>query len=216
MSILTSPRPRSRRTRTGPATRLRRARAVAARLRRRFRPVHDRLSDLRHAQPRTGQRDPGLPRADRRPIRRRPAPDHRQARLVGDVGRSRRGARHRAVFSDLRQRARRLHGHDRPEGDQPGDRRALGAGFSGDHDPRHGAGAKAAARPSRHRQPVLRDRRLDGRDAGAAMGRRAIPTASSPRCRSPARRATRRRTSRFTRSAGRRSWPTRIGAAGAI
>ena len=44
-------------------------------------------------------------------------------------------------------------------------------------------------------------------------GRRVIRNASSPRCRSPARRATRRRISRFTRSAVRRSWPIRNGAA---
>ena len=36
---------------------------------------------------------------------------------------------------------------------------------------RHGAGAGAAARSSRHRRRALRARRLDGRHAGARMGR---------------------------------------------
>ena len=36
--------------------------------------------------------------------------------------------------------------------------------------PRHGAGADAAARPSRHRHAVRGHRRIDGRDAGPAMG----------------------------------------------
>ena len=56
----------------------------------------------------------------------------------------------------------------------------------GDHDPRHGAGAEAADRPSRHRAAVLRDRRLDGRDAGVAMGLELPRARCSRRCRSPA------------------------------
>ena len=64
--------------------------------------------------------------------------------------------RHRALFRDLPECARRLHGHDRPGLDQSGDRPGLGPRFSGDHDPRHGARPGHAARPSRHRHPVLR------------------------------------------------------------
>ena len=57
-----------------------------------------------------------------------------------------------------------------PQDVQPGNRRAVGSRISGHHRARHGAGAKVPDRTSRHRQLVLRDRRLDGRDAGAAMG----------------------------------------------
>ena len=47
---------------------------------------------------------------------------------------------------------------------------ALWLDFPGHHDPRHGAGAGDAGRSSRHRRAVLRRRRVDGRDAGAAVG----------------------------------------------
>ena len=47
----------------------------------------------------------------------------------------------------------------------------MGAGFSGHHHSRHGARAGDAARPTGHRDAVLRGRRLDGRHAGAAMDR---------------------------------------------
>ena len=43
-----------------------------------------------------------------------------------------------------------------------------------------------AARPSRHRAPVLRDRRLDGRACRCWSGRRAIPSGCSAPCRSRA------------------------------
>ena len=88
--------------------------------------------------------------------------------------------------------------------------------FPGHHDPRHGAGAEAADRPSRHRAAVLRDRRLDGRHAGAAMGVELSRSGVRGDADRRRRRGTRRRTSRSTRSAGRRSWPTRTGAAAAI
>ena len=64
------------------------------------------------------QRDPDLPRADRRSARGQPAPDHRQARLVEPDGRPRPADRHRPLLRDLRQCAGRLHGLDRPG--QPG------------------------------------------------------------------------------------------------
>ena len=54
---------------------------------------------------------------------------------------------------------------------QPRDRQALGPRFSRHHHRRHGGRPGAADRPSRHRPAVLRDRRLDGRHAGAGVGR---------------------------------------------
>ena len=72
---------------------------------------------------------------------------------------------------------------------------------------RHGPRPVHADRPSRHRPAVLRRRRLDGRHAGAAMGR----ALSGARLLGAADRhglaAIPRRTSPSTRSAGRRSWP---------
>ena len=58
---------------------------------------------------------------------------HRQARLVGDHGRPRQADRHRPLFRALRQRHRRLHGLDRPELDQPGDRPPLRPRLPGHH-----------------------------------------------------------------------------------
>ena len=84
--------------------------------------------------------------------------------------RPRPAARHRALLRDLRQRARRLHGHQRPGRERPRDRPALWPELPGDHDRRHGARPGAADRPPRHRAPVLRARRLDGRHAGAGVG----------------------------------------------
>ena len=46
---------------------------------------------------------------------------------------------------------------------------------SGGHHRRHGARPGHADRPARHRDAVLRRRRLDGRHAGAAMGGDSIP-----------------------------------------
>ena len=89
----------------------------------------------------------------------------------------------------------------------PATGKAVGPALPGHHHRRHGARAEAADRPSRHRAAVLRHRRLDGRDAGAAMGggisRARLRRGADRR----ARRAIRRRTSPSTRSAARRSWP---------
>ena len=139
--------------------------------------------------------------------RRQPAPDHRQAGLVGPHGRPRQADRHRPLPRDLRQRDRRLHGLDRP-----------------------GEPRRPTASPTAMRFPVItirdmvraqvalldalgidaaarRGRRLDGRDAGAEPGRQ-LPRARRAACwRSPPPRAIRRRTSPSTRSAARRSWP---------
>ena len=145
--------------------------AAEARRRRRARAVPDRLQDLRHAQRRPQQRGADLPRADRRPARREPQSGDRQARLVGDHGRPRQADRHRALLRHLPERDRRLHGHDRPGLDQSQDRQAVGPRFSRHHHPRHGARAGHAARRARHRLAVLGRGRLDGRHAGAAMGR---------------------------------------------
>ena len=55
-----------------------------------------------------------------------------------------------------------------------------------------------------------------GGDAGAAMGVELSRIGVRGGADRRRRRGTRRRTSRFTRSGGRRSWPTRTGAAAAI
>ena len=102
-------------------------------------------------------------------------------------------------------------GPQRPDPRQPAMEPALPGGDRG----RHGARPGSPARPSRHPRPVLRDRRLDGRHAGAGMGGE-LSGASSRPCRSPVRRAIRRRTSPFTRSAARRSWPIPNGRAATI
>ena len=65
------------------------ARPLRARRRRQPAPGRDRLRDLWHARRRARERDPDLPRADRRPARRRAQPRHRQARLVDADGRAR-------------------------------------------------------------------------------------------------------------------------------
>ncbi len=90
-----------------------------------------------------------------------------------------------------------------PASQNPATGRPYALDFPGRHDPRHGARAGRAHRPPRHREPVLRCRRLDGRHAGAAMG----GELSRAGLRRPAdrrrRRATRPRTSPSTRSGGR-------------
>ena len=58
-----------------------------------------------------------------------------------------------------------------PSSINPATGRALRARLPGHHRARHGAGAGAAARSSRHSRRALRARRLDGRHAGAGMGR---------------------------------------------
>ena len=177
--------------------------AAEARLRHRSRAVPDRLPDLWRTQCRSLQRHPGLPCADRRPACRQCASGHRQTRLVGNHGRSRPSARHRQLLHHLLERDRRLHGLDRAGLDQSRHRQGVGAGFSDHHHSRHGARAGHADRSPRHRDAVLRGRRLDGRHAGAAMDRGLSRSACSRRWRSPAARAIRRRTSRSTNSAGR-------------
>ena len=67
--------------------------------------------------------------------------------------------------------ARRLPGLDRPGVDRPVDRPAVRLALPGRHDPRHGARAGRARRPPRDRAVALRGRRLDGRHAGARVGR---------------------------------------------
>ncbi len=91
-----------------------------------------------------------------------------------------------------------------PASTNPATGKSWGLDFPDHHHSRHGAGAGDAARPARHRDAVLRGRRLDGRHAGAAMDR----GLSEPRVLAAAdrllRRGIRRRTSPFTNSAGRR------------
>ena len=95
----------------------------------------------------------------------------RKIRLVGDDGRPRQADRHRALLHHLPQRDRRLHGLDRSGFDQSADRQAVGPRFPGHHHPRHGACPGDAARRAWHQLAVRGGGRLDGRHAGAAMGR---------------------------------------------
>ena len=113
----------------------------------------------------------------------RPSRD-RQARLVGDHDRPRQADRHRPLLRHLRQHSRRLHGLDRPGLDQPRDRQALRPRLPGHHHRRHGRRAGAPDRSPRHRAAVLRHRRLDGRHAGARMGRALHGARLHGRCRS--------------------------------
>ena len=179
-------------------------RPLQARCRRRAVAVPDRLQDLRHAQRRAHQRRADLPRAHRRSACRQRPSGHRQARLVGDHGRARPADRHRALFRHLPERGRRLHGHDRPGLDQSGDRQAVG--------PRISRSSPSATWCARRRccSTISASTRCSRWPAArwaacrCCNGRRAIPSACSARCRSPARRGTRRRTSPSTRSAARR------------
>ena len=150
---------------------VRRRPAAEARLRHRSVAVPDRLPDLWRAQRRPLQRHSGLPCADRRSACRQRPPGDRQAGLVGNHGRSRPAARYRPLLHHLLERDRRLHGLDRAGLDQSRHRQGVGTGFSDHHHSRHGARAGHADRPPRHRDAVLRGRRLDGRHAGAAMDR---------------------------------------------
>ena len=145
--------------------------AVAAGLRRGARSVPHRLPDLRHPECRQVECGAGLPPADLRPVRRREPSGDRQGRLVGQPGRLRQGARPGALLHHLHQRARPLHGHDRAVGARSGEQPAVEPALSGRDHRRHGAGAGGPARSPAHPRPVLRDRRLDGRHAGARMGR---------------------------------------------
>ena len=102
-----------------------------------------------------------------------------------------------------------------PRDDADGADRAWGTDFPAGHHPRHGARAEAPDRPSRHCPTVRRDRRLDGRDAGAGVGGDLSRRGFRRRAGRRRRRTIPRRTSPSTRSAGRRSSPTRTGRAGA-
>ena len=147
-----------------------------------------RLPDLRHAERRPHQRGAGMPRTDRRPVPSRAPPRHRQAWLVGGGGRPRTIDRHRPLLRNLRQRARLLPRLHRAALGRPGYRRALGHRLPARHHPRHGAGAEAPGGQHGDRAPVRRRRRLDGRHAGAGMGRHlpniqvfaAVPIATAP------------------------------------
>ncbi len=145
-------------------------RPLQPRQRQAARALSHRVQDLWRAQCRQVECHSDRARADDGPIRREPSPGHRQARLVGGHGGARQADRHRALLRHLSQRARRLHGIHRPCQHQYEDRQALGSRLSRHHHRRHGGRAGAADRPPRHRPAVLRDRRLHGRHAGAAMG----------------------------------------------
>ena len=122
------------------------------------------------------QRGADLPRAHRRPAFRPHPSGHRQGRLVGDAGRSGQADRHRPLLRRLLERDRLVHGLDRSGVDRSGHGPRLRPRLPAGHRPRHGARPGDAVGPPRHRQPVPVHRRLDGRDAGAAMGS-ALPRA---------------------------------------
>ena len=190
--------------------------AAQARCRRRAQPVPDRLQDLRHAQCRSLQCGAGVPRAHRRPARGELASGHQEVRLVGNFGRPRQADRYRALFRDLPERGRRLHGHDR-DLLRPIRKPASRGAWNFPSSPsatwcgRRPCCSIISASSSCSRSPAAR-----WAACRCCNGRRAIRSACSRRCRSPAPPAIRRRTSRSTRSAGRRSWPIRNGAAAAI
>ena len=150
------------------------------------------------------QRDSDLPCADRRSARRQHPPGDRQARLVGNHGRSRPAARYRQVFHHLLERDRRLHGLDRAGIDQSRHRQIVGAGFSDHHHSRHGARADHADRPARASRRCSAWSAARWAACRRCNGPRPIRSACSRRWRSPAARGIRRRTSRSTNSAGRR------------
>ena len=87
--------------------------------------------------------------------------------------------------------------------------------FSGHHRRRHGARPVAAARSPGDRKTILRDRRLDGRNAGAAMGSQLSASRDDGGPDAPRRRGTRHAEHRLPRSeTPKRSWPIRTGADG--
>ncbi len=65
---------------------------------------------------------------------------------------------------------RRLPGLDRPDLDRPGHGHRVRTALPGGHHPRHGAGPGSAGDAPRRAGVVQRDRRLDGRHAGARVG----------------------------------------------
>ena len=119
--------------------------------------------------------------------------------------------RHGPVLRRVQQRAGRLHGQHRPAQPAPGSGQVWGTDFPPlTMRDMVRAQQMLMARLGVDPTAVRRDRRVDGRHAGAGNGRPPFRTACSPRCRSPPPPTTRRRTSPSTRSAGRRSRPTRI------
>ena len=145
--------------------------AAAPRWRRVAVAGRDRLRNLWHAERRSFQRDPVVPRADRRPACRLAPSGNGQAGLVGTDGRSGQAGRSDPAFHRLFQRDRQLHGFVRPRHGQSGDRCAVGNGIPCPDDPRHGPRAGDVARSSRDRHARRSGRRIDGRDAGAELAR---------------------------------------------
>ena len=172
--------------------------------RRDARAAHHRLPDLWRAQRGEIERPPRLSCPDRRPACRQPPSGHRPPGLVGDNGGSGRPFDTDRFFVICPNVVGGCMGSTGPASINPETGEPYGLDFPDRHDRRHGAGAGAADRSSRHRHAVLRRRRLDGRHAGPAMGRELSRSASSPLCRSLRRRGTPRRTSPSTRLAGRR------------
>ena len=174
----------------------------------------DRLAGLRHPHLRARQRGAGLPRADRRPACRQHPPGDRKARLVEAHGRPRQTHRHRPALRRVRQRPWQLHGIDRT-GQRGARWRPMGHALPRHHHPRHGARTGRNA----GRQWVSNSfMRVVG---GSMGGMQALSLAANWPERAArvlaiatTARHIRRRTSPFTRSGGRRSWPTRPGTDG--
>ena len=165
---------------------VRRRPAAAARLRRRPRAVPDRLPDLRHAQRRPHQCGADLPCADRRPACRQRPSRHRQAGLVGDHGRPGQADRHRPLFRHLPQRASAAAwaptgpASINPQTGKPGastSRSSPSATWCG----RRRCCSTISASTRCSASPAAR-----WAACRCCNGRRAIRSACSPRCRSPA------------------------------
>jgi hypothetical protein len=161
---------RRRRRRCRTVVHLRRRSSAEARFRRADRALNHCMEDVRHAQRGEVECVSGVPCVDRRSVCGRLASGDGQARMVGVDGGAGPSHRHEPLLRDLRERDRRVHGLDRTARCEPCDGAAVRFDVSGDHHSRHGARASDAARSSGDRDFVLRCRRIDGRDAGAAMG----------------------------------------------
>ena len=98
-----------------------------------------------------------------------------------------------------------------PSSINPRNGQALRPRFPSYHREGHGKCPAPPHRPPRHRAALVRLRRVDGRDAGPAMGRLLSGQGRAPLYPSPRRPPIRRSRSPSTRWAGRRSWPTRTG-----
>ncbi len=145
--------------------------------------------------------------------RRRRQQERRIPGLVGKHDWARQGLRYRQVFRLLLECVGRLQRHDRSRIDESGDRQALRTGISVCNRRRHGAFAKGSRRPFRNRKACCPSPAARWAACRRCSGLRRTRTAALRSSRSPPRTATRLSRSPSTRSAGRRSWPTRTSTA---